>query len=79
MLSIFVIAYLIICIISLRYKNKREAQMEKPHIVDVSVISPVNDSMPYTNCNDWENVIYYNEMIYCKLHLHDHIIQQVVQ
>jgi len=79
MLFTFVICYLILMLVSLRFKREAQrATMEKIYEENLDLPSSyLNDSV-YTNCNAWENIIYYNEMMYCKLHLHDHVIQQVV-
>ena len=71
MLFAFVIAYLIMTLISLRFN--RDAYREAMKDVTSAVKCPM-----YHECSSWENLTYHNEMIYCTFHLQDHMAHQHV-
>lgn len=71
MLFIFVIAYLIMMIVKLRYN--RDSYREAMKLINSTIKCPV-----YHECSGWENLTYHNEMIYCTVHLQDHIAHQRV-
>lgn len=71
MLFAFVICYLIMTLISLRFK--REAYRTAMEKTDNSI---TNNNC---NCNGWENITYYNDMIYCKQDLQHYMLHEFAQ
>ena len=71
MLFMIVIAYLIMMIVKLR--SNRDDYHEAMKTANRAVKCPM-----YHECSGWENLTYHNEMIYCTLHLRDHMVHQQV-
>jgi hypothetical protein len=66
-------------LIGLRFKRDNErAAMEKTSKENLNPISISLNYSLYDNFNDWENLTYHNEMIYCTFHLQDHMAQQQI-
>jgi hypothetical protein len=80
MFFVFILAYMMMMMINLRFKRdaQREAMKNANKYVYNVGMPNHKDDLIYHHCSSWENLTYYNDMIYCKLYLNDHVVDQVL-